>query len=472
MSVGLRPIGVGSFTQVYDAEKAQCQKVSQTTRVLLIAVTAVAIVLISCVAVLAPSLIFCAIASVACCYFLIAVYIYVKHCDPTPIKDLENIFNAHKNKLSRAIKTNSNQGLAAAAEITSITFMDIKTEAGCKKVIDKTRQILCAIAETEDQNKSQRMTEIYGHCEALLIMADAMLNNRIFLNQKTSFLGEGCFNALFLFLNATEVFKPASIQRTSPEKTREIDFNRSVGVNIHNTVDRNLAVCRVAELFGHQELIVKTELTVVNGHVGIAMNKAPGETVWQTYSRNNKLGENAEFQRQCTWLQLMDCVSGHIDRHEWNLNWVWDAEHRQGSIQAFDNDTAFLDISSSRPSLAEVVPDKLGVDVVDQNNTHYAVSIDRISARNYCCPPVIDSEMREKLLNITEASLRDALEKSSLTPNQIDAACKRLKCLQAMVQDSRIVRVIHPQQWGNPSATDGLCCPDNCYFKRYTSPHK
>jgi hypothetical protein len=385
--------------------------------------------------------------------------------------DLYDTFTRHENELNRVSQSFDNPDIQRQISgVTQTNLLALRTSPVARgEFVQGAQTLLRAIAAEKPEGAAiEKTTELYGHCEALLIMATALDSGGIYADRHMKVLGSGAFNSTFLFAAgnaAKKVFKPMSIEKVSINQYWDNLFNTRTGINLYNAANRNLGTCAVAKLFGYPELVVGTRLAVVNGQVGISMDRARGISVFEAAQRQGiDLRNDSEFQRQCTQLQLLDCVIGNIDRHKGNLNW----DGKAGKLMAFDNDMTFID--GDGRSFGNTVPECLYFSLSETtwDGTREVIkSADGKSPRNYCYPPIIGEEMREKILALSEESLRDVLQESGLEQAQIDAACSRLKCLKERIQDSTKVTVIPTDDWGKN--IPAKCHWYNTYFMAYTS---
>ncbi|MDR2340862.1 MAG: hypothetical protein LBD72_00790 [Puniceicoccales bacterium] len=386
--------------------------------------------------------------------------------------DLNDTFADHGIELNRVAESLSDANIQTQiADVTRTDLLSLRTSPAARvEFAQKAQALLRAIAAnnpTED-NAVETMTSIYGHCEALLIIAISLDSGGIYAHKTVKALGSGAFNSTFLFAPGSgemKVFKPLSIEKSLVARRKDNRWNIRAGVDLNNTANRNLGTCAVAELFGHQELVVGTRMVVVNGRVGLSMERASGISVSNASRKHGlALRNDPQFQRQCSWLQLQDCITGNIDRHFRNLNW----DRKSKRLMAFDNDMAFID--GDGRSFGDTIPESLyfSVSIVREGSTREVMrSADGKSPRNYCCPPVIDEEMREKVLALGEETLRNSLQNSGLSQRQIKAACSRLRRLKELIQDSAKVTVIPLDGWGE--SIPNKCHWHDTYFMAYTA---
>jgi hypothetical protein len=383
--------------------------------------------------------------------------------------DLCDTFAAHGNELISTDPSLRDIQHQIEDVTTRADLLSLRTSPVLRgEFIQHTRSLLQTIAARPmTGDAAEKITDLYGHCEALLIIATSLDTGGIYVNREMQPLGSGAFNSTFLFAaedGTAEVFKPLPVEKNLEARRKDNLWNSKFGIDPHNAANRNLAACAVAELIGHPELVVGTRLAVVNGQVGLAMARAGGISVFDAAREQGlDLRNDPDFQRQCTWLQLLDCIIGNMDRHSGNLNW----EEKLKKLTSYDNDMTL--IAGISRSLANTLPGQLyysrsGTTADDSSRT--TGSIDGKSPRNYCVPAAIDAEMQGTILALSEESLRDTLRAVPLKPDQISAACCRLRCLKEQIQDPAKVTVIRPGEWG--SGIPSKCRHYNTYFMSYT----
>ncbi len=219
------------------------------------------------------------------------------------------------------------------------------------------------------------------------------------------------------------------------------------GVDIRNpqTAMRNLATSAVADLFGF-EVVPRTEIAhtrrtkngVTRGELGLFMTKAEGRPA-QDMPRG--VTRNGEVLKEVMKLQLLDHVTGQVDRH-WNNYFVAVRPDGSATVTGIDNDQCFgnrllnpEDIAVSSP-LGRVLTETGGV---------------TSAFRGTRLPPVVDSEALFAVMNVTPDDLRAAIGEM-LLPSEVEAAVSRLVGLQAHLGElQRAGRVIDEDRWDAPA---------------------
>ena len=107
-------------------------------------------------------------------------------------------------------------------------------------------------------------------------------------------------------------------------------------------------------------------------------------------------------------LQILDYLSGNVDRHGGNMSYKVDENGKFVGIQAFDNDTSF------------------GVLPIDKEKGNFRLAgVEQLK--------VITAPMAKKISNISPEMLKFSLRGRGLTEEEIEASCKRLTDLQQAI---------------------------------------
>lgn len=205
------------------------------------------------------------------------------------------------------------------------------------------------------------------------------------------------------------------------------------GSNISN---RNVASTRLAELFGQENLMARSEKLCLNNggqkiH-GVVMARANGLDI------NSKNPEDIqkfhqpidftqpEFQRQITSLEIMDLLAGQVDRHPGNMFYQFgdmkDGVRPITGIQGIDNDAAF------------------GL------KTNLNVFTDKVTLNDLS---LIDADLKRNLLNMNRDML-DYTFGDLLNKSEIDAMENRLTQLQEHAMNH--MTEMQPEDWNKDSA--------------------
>lgn len=226
---------------------------------------------------------------------------------------------------------------------------------------------------------------------------------------------------------------------TTEGENLQIDLNA-------NMTARNFASERVAELLGLKGLIIhNTEAYVIDGNgtqrKGFVMDQAKGipalELIQMSAEQNYPLRFTEAAQKQLINLQILDNITGQIDRH-WNNYFVeYEEEYDEGtsemcfvvkSVVGIDNDFAFgknKDVtagSNTRSVLQELV---------HQNNVagRRKKKKEKDEKEYVYVPGMIDRKMYQSLLTLTPELLAIHLE-NVIEPEYLEPLQERYKLLR------------------------------------------
>lgn len=166
---------------------------------------------------------------------------------------------------------------------------------------------------------------------------------------------------------------------------------------------------------------------------GIVMGKAPGVPL------ANSCAEHVDLpgaRRQITKLQLVHHAIVNIDGHVSNIFIDLDENGIFRSITGIDNDLTFMFACDGPENIANRALQGKGTQM----------------------PPVVDTEMREKVLGLDVGRLA-ARVADHLQPEEVDALIKRIGKLQHHVKRAR---TIEPGDWGGAEERS-LMTPKNSY---------
>ena len=202
---------------------------------------------------------------------------------------------------------------------------------------------------------------------------------------------------------------------------------RDLGLRDGERVDnRNSAMSAVASLLGLSKLCAKStnmkyldeDGSVVEGTFmeyadGLDLLGKKGEALF-SHVCDNPFGSPCKANRDLADMQIMDFLSGNVDRHGGNMTYKVDDNGKIVGAVAFDNDTSF------------------GVIPVDKKKGCFRLAgVQQLR--------VITEPMARKVAAISPNMLRFALRGHGLTPAEIDASCQRLKDLQEAIQTAKRV---------------------------------
>lgn len=210
--------------------------------------------------------------------------------------------------------------------------------------------------------------------------------------------------------------------------------NISIGANITN---RNIATSRLAELLGQENLIANSQrlcIHTADGDLhGVVMDQAIGKDIRSSDPIDKmELSQIAdfsdpEFQRQVANLEIMDILSGQVDRNMGNMFYQFsdaiDGKRRLTGIQGIDNDAAFGLNDISRAS-------------------REMVALNEVT--------MIDAGLNENLMKLNRNVL-DYTFGDILRPEEIEAMDNRLVQIKDHVLNDG-VKIMQPDEWSKETA--------------------
>lgn len=170
---------------------------------------------------------------------------------------------------------------------------------------------------------------------------------------------------------------------------------------------RNVATYRLAELLGVPELIPASsnvKYKDVNGvsHEGILMSEAKGDEMWKAnhkvWDTQNKLSikdkvvYSNKIYMQLNSLQLLDIISGQMDRHKSNIMMEYDG-NQIVNIKGIDNDMAFGNMSYQE--VQEILKEKKNASLKPIQNSNGKLKLKLIDKRMYQALISLTDEMVE-----------------------------------------------------------------------------
>lgn len=291
--------------------------------------------------------------------------------------------------------------------------------------------------------------------EHVVLILDAKILDNVHL-KKFKKLAGGHFNDVFLsrddgqrlVLRCGDLYRP------------EIGFRDYNGAIVHQfllsgyqtgTYRRILAAMALQSMLcklGAPEVLLNVFPMIIYGKRG--SNPTVGFSMQKLQKKPVTL--NAEFWRLMVWLQLQDCLAGQSDRHANNVLFKGD------EIRGIDHDFSFPN-EKRRPSFAGTIPDSIVnmedgfiADLYVKHNYFFPnmyaqkiQAVDNNGRRNYCMPPVIDSDMKRIILSIQEDELRKIYQNSGLTKSEIVPALKRLHALQEKIAALPPEKILNPK---------------------------
>jgi hypothetical protein len=342
---------------------------------------------------------------------------------------------------------------------------------------------------------SPELTAVAREMEELQLLLDAKRGETVPKILSITPLSEGSFQPVLVAISEGGerfVLKPsdAAMERYLREENdgmREKKFKKKFASTTSflgtalGTYARNLAAGGIEKLLASPHVVASVfAFADSNGDTSIAMEYANGHPADfskqgrtaiddQAKGKREELARAGRFQRQATWLQLQDCLSGQLDRHTRNVY------HSGERILAFDHDLSFPRLSHR--SFAADVPLTLGI----RREKRQLERVDGSWGRNYAMPPLIDGEMLLAIRRLSILDLESLYRSVGLTRLEIHPALARAEKMKNLAEKmEKDGRVISTDDWGSESvnaqidhryeASPEQClCPQNCYFVRHTT---
>jgi hypothetical protein len=276
--------------------------------------------------------------------------------------------------------------------------------------------------EDRDRRKS-----LLHSIQSLVLFAEARRTNNVELNRRLHFLGRG--NKATVYSYRSQNGGRWAFKELPKSNWREDGWDAIANLVAHS-------LCNLLAARGAPCPMIQVFPAVVNGKIGLAMPIAPGKTL-RKFPSDRAFWKSSSFRRQETWLQILDCIGGETDRYVRNVFW----DEKTEALTAIDSDRSFS-LSRECPTIRWNPVTKEG------------------RPQQYCIPPVIDTDMRAVIEELSETELRKCLGEIGLFSEQIDAACTRLKALKR-----HNFYVITPNQWADDDLLrEGGCTDTNCCF--------
>ncbi|MDR1255729.1 MAG: hypothetical protein LBJ94_02285 [Puniceicoccales bacterium] len=219
---------------------------------------------------------------------------------------------------------------------------------------------------------------------------------------------------------------------------------------------RNLATSELQDMFvkvgaslgmAVPHVVASVSAAEANGEAYIAMEYLEGATVSGSVGRKQLLYNN-EFIRCETWLQLMDILTGQMDRRGDNVMYI------ENSPIGIDHDFSFP--TDPPQKFAGSIPDQLA----------RKIGKHEWADRNYGMPPIIDRQMRDVIGALDLKELEAMYRKCGLTKLELSAAMSRARELKSRVKALSRSQIIAPSAW---EANQGRLTDTNSYAARHSA---
>ncbi|MDR2603521.1 MAG: hypothetical protein LBC11_03100 [Puniceicoccales bacterium] len=353
---------------------------------------------------------------------------------------------------------------------------------------------------TQDLNCLRIATRL----EAIKISLDAKEKGYVGLerNGPHRLLGKGRYNTVqFAYAQKGEkipiALKPCDLYTEKEDKDTFALFAQSKGIFIGlpgGTYSRNEATSRLQDMLcgigsGNgitvPHVIASAFAAEIGGIPCIGMEWLNGRLLGETLlSGDSSEGDSPErkflcnnnFLRLETWIQLIDVLTGQIDRHANNLILTTPVAavptgHADDVILtkdiipvAIDHDLSFP--TSQARTFAGTIPKFIVRSDKTEDGHSVEVAADGLRTSSYCMPPVIDNDMLAVIRAINLDELRKMYQECGLTSLEIDPAMARTEALKAEAEElNRNGCVIDPDEWERSEQVKKLCNAGNFYAK-------
>ncbi len=343
------------------------------------------------------------------------------------------------------------------------------TRRGCD-ALDATRlqaiaerriELLLGMTYTEPDRKIAR--QLYDEA-GIPILARTMPQRGLIQLVAAEPLGVGGMNQTYCghFVldgqDRTMAFKPIT-----REPARDV-FGRDVGIDEDSPAyaQRNLASYDTARMLGF-DVLVKTDVESVTYcdtksgqpriRLGLLMELAPGSPAAKA-QHDHQHGFDIFFNRQVIekvmQLQLLDQLTGQIDRHASNYFVHYDDDDGSVTVKGIDNDKSFGKLI--------------------ENPSDFVAGKDGKHRTGWYLPPlapVIDTKTAQAILRLRPDEWAATLKAAGLGDEEVGAALKRLAVIKTHIEGlAARGRVIEPFQWMSWSTIDELVRTDSYVARR------
>ena len=215
------------------------------------------------------------------------------------------------------------------------------------------------------------------------------------------------------------------MKRGTKEKLSDTVNARDLGLKDGDRVDhRNSAMSAMAGLIGMNDHCARSvnmkyldeegnevEGTFMEFADGLDLMGKGGDKLF-THVCDDPFGSPCKANRSLADLQILDYLSGNVDRHGGNMTYKVDENGKVTDVVAFDNDTSF------------------GIQPIDKDKGTF-----RLGGVNQL--KVISGPMARKISNISPEMLKFSLRGRGLSEEEIEASCQRLSELKKAIANGK-----------------------------------
>lgn len=277
--------------------------------------------------------------------------------------------------------------------------------------------------------------------------------------EKPTHLTSGSFASVFALKieNAEGVAQDSVFKPLKATEKGWVGIASGIPMDDPQAAIRNIATLSCAKKLG-LDVIADTRLALLDTgrgpldpDLGLLMERAPGK---QARNADADWFKNPAVFAEVTKLQLLDHLTGQVDRHD-NNYFIDVGPSGDVKVTGIDNDQCFGKdlLSPSDISPSDIRP------------------LRRLPFHGTALPPVIDTAMASMLDDLDDDDLHAMLD-NQLSDDEVDATVSRLQGLRLHVDQLRTQGlVIEPEQWADPKM-QALFTAQNSYMGRERTTHK
>ena len=247
-------------------------------------------------------------------------------------------------------------------------------------------------------------------------------------------LGEGAFNSVYKLEfkdGGVGVFKPGNLLDLASRGRPAVSGLAGIPELQPRYEARNIASTRLDELLG-AGLLVKTEFHEHNGSMGILMEQVQGKSMEEFVEHQESIkGKKHDFpmavHRDVNRMQLLDALTGQLDRHDLNVMVETDSAGDYVGLKGIDNDTSF----GADPGYNELDDFRNWAYDVALWNTLGKNQFDIFAtANNSGLPPVADAGLAAKIMAPDFAGKARSSVEGLLTAEETERLGERIQQVQ------------------------------------------
>ncbi|MCY4154395.1 MAG: hypothetical protein OXD47_00200 [Gammaproteobacteria bacterium] len=242
-------------------------------------------------------------------------------------------------------------------------------------------------------------------------------------------LGEGNFNTVHKLTFAdqsTAVFKPGVMLETVARGRPLVSDHAGIPEQQPRYEARSIASSQLDELLG-SSLLVKTEFHEHKGNMGTLMELAQGTSMEEFVTAAKNKDFPMTMHRDVNRLQLLDAITGQLDRHSHNVMVETDSAGAYQRLKGIDNDTSFA-ANADYNDLEEFR--NWAYDESLRRHLVYNPAYPTAAANNSGLPPVADATFARRILARGFAQEARNRVQGLLTPRETELLDERIEQVQ------------------------------------------